>query len=145
MLFVGIDIIALVKDNKLTIQIKRTANDVFAFTINPKNTPLWISSIVKEETSDWPVKTGTFYKNQNRVGKWTEYTVYAIKENEVFELASKDKNYHVRYTYKALDGKTCKLEYYEWVDKGELEEPFSLARLKKLKNVVERSRKRLDG
>ena len=125
------------KSNKLTIQIDKPIVEVFAFTINPKNTSLWIESLVKEQTNEWLVKVGTIYRNQNKSGKWSEYTVSNILENRIFELVSKDRNYHVRYTYKALDDKTCKLEYYEWVDKGQLEEPFTLDTLKKLKVVME--------
>lgn len=126
------------KSNKLTIHVNRSVAEVFDFTINPKNTPLWIESLVKEETSEWPVKTGIIYRNQNKKNDWSEYSVTEIKENEVFEMVSKDKNYHVRYTYKAINDKTCELEYYEWVDKGELKEPFTQDTLKKLKVIMER-------
>ncbi|MBI2066126.1 hypothetical protein HYT60_01280 [Candidatus Woesebacteria bacterium] len=133
------------KSNKLTIQLDKPVRKVFAFTINAKNTPLWIDSIVKEETSEWPVKVGSVYKNQNKAGQWSEYTVTALKENVIFELLSKDKNYHVRYTYRAINAETCELEYFEWVDRGELEEPFTLNTLKKLKSAMGVNRKRLDG
>ena len=107
------------KSNKVTIQINRSVAEVFAFTINPKNTSLWIETLVKEETNEWLVKVGTVYRNQNKKGEWSEYTVSTIQENEIFEMVSKDKNYHVRYTYKAIDDRTTELEYLEWVDKGE--------------------------
>lgn len=126
------------KSNKLAVQIGRPVDEVFDFTINPKNTPYWIESLVKEETSEWPVKVGTVYRNQNEKGEWSEYSVTEIKENEVFEMVSKDKNYHVRYSYRVVDDRICELEYYEWVDKGELEEPFNQDTLKKLKVVIER-------
>ena len=125
------------KINKLTIKINKPANDVFTFYINPKNTPLWLESIVKEETNEWPVKIGTIYRNQNKDGKWTEYTVVDFRENEIFELVSGDGNYHVRYTHQPIDENSLELEYYEWVDKDEIEEPFTLEILEKLKRILE--------
>lgn len=125
------------KSNKLVIQINKPAKVVFSFYINPRNTPLWIDSIVAEETSDWPIKVGTIYKNQNKDRIWTEYLVTGLKENELFELTTKDGNYHVRYTHRPLDDNFSELEYYEWVDNGEIAEPFTQNILQTLKEVIE--------
>lgn len=83
------------KDNKLIIKINQPAREVFDFVTNPKNTPLWIRSIVEEKTSEWPVKLGTVYKNKNRKGQWSEYAMTDFKENETFTMSLKDENYHV--------------------------------------------------
>lgn len=126
------------KNKRITITINKSPTEIYNFYINPKNTPLWIDSIVREETNEWPIRVGTIYRNQNRQGAWTEYVVTKLQPNEVFELRSKDSNYHVKYTHKVIDEITSELEYYEWVDKGELEEPFTFKILQKLKDVLEK-------
>ncbi len=127
------------KDNKLVVKILKPSELVFAYYTNPKNTSLWWDAVIIEETSDWPIKIGTKYRSQSRETKnWNEYTVTDLKENEVFELTSKDGNYHVRYTHKPINDNSMELEYYEWVDKGELEEPFTMDILDLLKTAIEK-------
>lgn len=125
------------KENKLTIQINKPAREVFAYTITPPNTKFWVDSIIDEKTSEWPVQVGTVYQEQMKGGEWQSYTVVDFKEDNVFELISKDSNYHVRYTYIPLADAACELVYYEWVDFGDLSAPFTMSTLGKLKSVIE--------
>lgn len=125
------------KENKLIIQINKPINQVFAYTVIPPNAKYWVPNIVDEKTSEWPVRVGSIYFEKTSDGKWLGFYVSAINKNELFELVSEDGNYHVRYTYKPTGPNSCELEYYEWVDKGELLEPFSANVLEKLKSVME--------
>ncbi|MFA6215787.1 MAG: SRPBCC family protein [Patescibacteria group bacterium] len=125
------------KENKISVEINKPASDVFRFTINPSNTTKWIEEIKKEETNEWPVKVGSIYKNVDIFGKWSVYVLVRFKENRMFELLSEDKNYHVRYTYTPISETKSHLEYYEWVDEGNLQHPFSQEVLSNLKRTIE--------
>ena len=130
------------KENRIKVVIKKPVKTVFDFTIDPKNTPRWIEVIQEEKTSDWPVQIGTvyksYYKPKDKPGIWNEYLVTDFVTEKVFELAAKDGNYHVRYAYTPLSINETEVEYFEWVDTGELENPFSKETLSNLQAVLER-------
>ena len=128
------------KTNKLVVEINQPIDKVFEFTTTPPNSAKWIPGVVKEETSEWPISIGTVYKLTDEEGKHSEVIVSDLKENKMIEWITKDKNYHCRYTYKPVDKNSTELEYYEWVDKGDIEWPFTKDVLGKLKEVLEKER-----
>lgn len=128
------------KEVKLTIEIHRSIPDIFAFTTDPKNTPLWVPGIIQEETNEWPVKIGTVYRNRGKSGGWSEYDVTDYKENEMFVFKKRNSAYHVRYDFASSASGGTLLIYTEWVDEGEIDDPFTRDILEKLKEIMESSR-----
>jgi uncharacterized protein YndB with AHSA1/START domain len=124
--------------NKLTIQINRPVKDIFGFVTDPANTPKWIDFITREETDEWPAKLGTIYKNQDSTGKWRNLEMTEFEENKLFVMSNRKTGYNVRYALTPAGNNSTKLEYYEWMDNGELDEPFTIEPLKKLKSILER-------
>jgi len=125
------------KDNKLSIKINVPVERLFSFTITPPNSTLWLSSTIKEETNELPVKVGTIYTLTDKDGGQFTVIVNRLENNELVEWVAADNNYHCRYTYRTVDGLTSELEYCEWVDPGEIEGPFMQGTLEKLKQVLE--------
>ena len=109
---------------------------MFEFTINPKNTHLWIENVQKEETNEWPIKVGSRYRNTGDDGVWDEYEVIDLKQNELFELKMVNGTYHVRYTYKPIDTNNTEITYFEWDENG-INSPFQQMALAKLKDILE--------
>ena len=127
------------QNNRLTIRIDKSSDVVFAYYTNPKNTPLWWDAVIQEQTSEWPIKLGTIYRSQSKSGSWNEFIVTDLKESEVFELTSRDGIYHVRYTHTPISSSVVDVEYFEWMDSGELEDPYTLEILGKLKKAIEQT------
>lgn len=127
------------KDLKLTVQIKKSVQEVFEFTTNPENTSKWIDSVTKEEAGAYPPEVGTVYKNWDTEGNMNEYKVTQYEPLKVFQLDATHQDYKVRYTYTPLSENDTELEYYEWSESDQLHAPFMQEILDKLKEVMERS------
>lgn len=126
------------KENRLSIQIKRPLAEVFEFSTNPKNTHLWFTSISEEKTNEWPIKKGTIYKSRQGDGDWNGYLVTDFELNKFFELSSVHDVYKVRYEYKQLGEYLTEMAYTESVNEGELSNLTSQDVLIKLKNILEK-------
>lgn len=121
------------KQNKIIVIINKPVQEVFEYTTNPKNTPLWIPSIGEETADSYPPKIGTIYKNCSKSGKWNAYIVIELEKNKIFTL--KGGNYFV--SYKKLDDNKTELIYTEWVESGEIKSPFTEDILLNLKGIIE--------
>ena len=90
-----------------------------------------------EETDELPIRVGTVYTLRDTSGTVSEYTIVAMEKDKFVEWGSKDRNYHVRYIFTPVDANTTDFEYYEWVDHGDILDPFTLETLAKLKKAIE--------
>jgi hypothetical protein len=125
------------KENKLTIRINKPISEVFDFTINPKNTSLWLESIVEEKIDADEIKLGVLYINKDKDGNMNTYKLVSFEKNKIFELKSTSSFYSVRYTYKPISENETELEYFEWVEQGELEALLLMSTMQRLKDVLE--------
>lgn len=125
------------KANKLQIVINRLPETVFDFVIKPPNSILWIDSIIDERTDNWPIKKGTIYTLKNKKNKLSRMTVEEYDSKNMVGWISEDKNYHCLYEISKVDKKSSLFKYSEWVDTGEIEDPFTQGVLVRLKKVVE--------
>jgi uncharacterized protein YndB with AHSA1/START domain len=125
--------------NIMTIIIDRPIDQVFAYSIDPANTPRWFGNILEETASEYPPKIGTVYKSR-RVATpdvWGQVVVANIHPNQMFQL--KGTGFNVRYTYRRIDESSTELTYTEWADEDELRYFTPIDNLKKLKAAIEGS------
>jgi Polyketide cyclase / dehydrase and lipid transport len=123
---------------RLRVTIDKPVAEVFAFVLNPENTPKCVDVIAHEETNEHPPKLGTIYTNRDAQGNEAEYELTEFKKDMLFTLTRAADGYHVTYTLTPSENDAyTELEYYEWVDEGTLTAPFTGAELAKLKTVME--------
>ncbi len=123
--------------NKLTIRINKPVSEVFAFTINPGNTPRWIDFIVEEKVEGGEIKLGAHYSNKDKEGTVNHYELTEFEKDAVFQLKSIPRGYTVKYSYTPVTENETELEYFEWMDQGELSSPFPMSAMEKLKEIME--------
>lgn len=126
------------ESNKLTVVINKPLAEVFAACITPPKAKLWVPGIINETTNEWPAKVGTIYTEFKNDNTSFNIVVTDYKENEYIEWKTEDGDYHVRYTFTPIDQNTTQLEY---VETGDVSEPFTQEVLNKLKQVIEEAAK----
>ena len=92
------------------------------------------------QANEFPIKIGTIYKNLNNEGIWTEYEVVSLEENKLFQLKQRNSSYCVRYDYQSISADITKLIYTEWVEEGNIKNPFKQEVLEELKKIIEQNR-----
>lgn len=129
------------KSKKITREINSPVQKVFRFTINPKNTPLWIDSVIEEKTDSELVTLGTKYIQVIKLPNGEEGKSCAVItgfiENEYIEFSYVGTTYKCNYSYHPTIHGTI-LVYYEEAEKDEdLEVPMSESSIDRLKALLE--------
>jgi len=122
------------QENKIVVIINKPIEEVFEFTTNPQNTPLWVPFIEEEIAEEFPPKIGTIYKNR-RADSWNTSQVTEYEPNNLFKL--ENDTFSVKYSYKKVNKNTTELTYLESVKQGVLAKPFTKEVLEKLKEIIE--------
>ncbi len=131
------------QDNILIIEVHKSAEEIFNFAINPKNTPIWLPAILEEKTSEWPPRVGTIYSQATDLGNGkkgsdaiiiTEYIPYTR-----LAFKSKTSTYRCSYDFEEKDGVTRLVYTENSGNAAGLESPFSQESLEKLKALIETS------
>lgn len=130
-----------ITSNTIIIDIMRPPSDVFEFTVNPNNTPLWISFILEEQKSDEDVIVGTIYRqkidNGTNVPGESAFIVTEVIPNKLITMSSMNGTYYCTYTYEPIEGGT-RLKYFEDTGSGEvLTDPLGRNAFEKLKILIE--------
>ena len=122
------------KTNEIRITIKAPPDEVFEFTIEPKNTHLWIDTVDIQTVDTKQIGLGTKYTNRYGVLEVTDYD-----RNAFFELTDQKTGYRCSYSYRKIDSETTELVYFESMEDGsELIEPMNNRHFKKLQALLEK-------
>ena len=125
------------KENKLNIFIDKPVKDVFEYSLESNNVPKWITSIKEEIPEERPVRVGTKLRNIGvNSEEWNEYEIIEFEPPKTFTLKKINGDYYVKYTCTEKDDGTD-FEYFEWVEKGDLDEVMEMSSLKLLKKIIE--------
>ncbi len=125
------------KQNLLKVTIRKSLHAVFLFCITPPNSKYWIPGCVDERTNEFPIRKGTVYNMSFKDQSGMKIVVNDIEEDLFVEWISPDANYHCRYTFTSLKNNLTELQYREWVDNGNIADPFTPEILSGLKLVIE--------
>ena len=125
------------RENKVTVVINKSIDEVFEFTTNPQNTHLWVSFISQETSSEYPPNIGTIYRSCRENGSWSEMKVVEFESNKKFVICDLDENLYVKYMYCELGVKRTQLEYSDWMIDKEFNSPITKDVLNILKKVME--------
>lgn len=113
--------------NEIRIVIDASPEELFEFTVEPKNTPQWIQGAEEKTVNTDQIGLGTIYGS-------CEVTDY--ERNKFFELTNTTTGYICSYTYRKQEDDSTEITYFEYMQDGsELSEPMKRKHFEKLKEI----------
>lgn len=121
------------KTQEIRIEIVAAHRTVFEFTLEPGNTPKWVTGVSKETVDTEQIGLGTIYSNEYRKLRVTDY-----ERDFFFELSDEETGYQCSYTFHKIDDEHTELVYFECMQDGsELAEPMKQEYFETLKALLE--------
>jgi len=122
------------KTNEIRIEIVAPCQNVFEYTIEPKNTKHWVEGSIEMKTDTDQINVGTKYSNEFITRDVSDY-----ERDKFIELTDLDGNYSCSYSFRKIDEDTTELVFFEsHADGSELEYPIGDECFAKLKELLEK-------
>lgn len=122
------------KTNEIRIIINTPRKKVFEFTVEPKNTHLWIESSGEKTIDTKQIGLGTKYSSSYGVLEVTDY-----EKDVFFELTDEVKGYQCSYSYRKIDDTSTELVYFEAMfDGSDISDPLEVRYFEQLKEILEK-------
>ncbi|MCI5051120.1 MAG: hypothetical protein MRY57_02335 [Candidatus Pacebacteria bacterium] len=122
------------KTNEIRVIINAPTEDIFEFTLEPKNTKHWVEGAVEMTTDTEQIGIGTKYSNEYITREVIDYD-----RDKFLELKDVNGPYICSYSFRKIDDETTELIFFESHEDGtELEYPLEEIHFKKLKELLEK-------
>jgi len=120
--------------NEIRIAINVPVQEVFEYTLDPKNTPQWVPDCIEMHTDTEQIGVGTKYINEHVAREVTDYA-----QNQFLELSDVDGVYVCSYSFRKIDEGSTELIFFELNEDGsKLEPPMEERFFQNLKKVLEK-------
>jgi len=120
--------------NEIRVTINRSQQEVFEYTVEPKNTKHWVKDSIEMKTDTDQINIGTKYSNEFITREVTDY-----ERNKFIELTDIDGIYSCSYSFRKIDENSTELTFFESNSgASELEYPLEQRYFEKLKEILEK-------
>jgi len=120
--------------NEIRITIDAPAEQIFEYTLEPKNTKHWVEGSIEMTTNTDQINLGTKYSNEYITREVTDYD-----RDKFIELTDTGGAYSCSYSFRKINENSTELIFFESMSDGsELEYPIGKESFEKLKEIIEK-------